>query len=119
MIYTELDHIANMTIQVLTDNEIMTEKVREQIKKSCRINDHLTSNYGLHVASVQDIKGKDSKTSGWYFKLVGTRCGVNFFLNNDMEIVRKPSKNLVSVEHEYRLYNDDRFIEDFWWKNFR
>ena len=110
--------IANLTEQVLTDNEIMTEKVREQIKKALNINSHLTSCYSLQVAEVQDIKGKDSRTSGWYFILEGTRCGVKFFLNNEMEIVRKPNKNTCEVKATYSLYNDNKFHEGFWMNNF-
>jgi len=110
--------IADMAKSFLTDNEIMTEKVRDQIKKALSINYHLTSCYSLQVAEVQDIKGKDSKTSGWYFILEGTRCGVRFFINNDMEIVRKPNKNTVEVKATYSLYNHDNFFEGFWLENF-
>lgn len=113
-----MKYIAELAEMVLTDNEIMTDKVREQIKKALSINCHLTSCYRLQVAEVQDIYGKDSRTSGWYFILEGTRCGVRFFMNNDLEIVRKPNKNTVRVAHSYSLYNDNRFAEDFWTKNF-
>ena len=110
--------IARMTAAILTDEEIMTEKTRDQIIKALNINCHLTSCYSLQVKEVQDIKGRTSKDSGFYFKLEGTRCSVNFFLNNDMEIVRKPNKNSVEVKATYSLYNDDLFYEGFWLKNF-
>lgn len=112
------NQIADFTQSILTDNEIMTEKLTEQIKKALDINNHLTTCYSLQVAEVQDIKGKDSKTSGWYFILSGTRCGVKFFLNNDMEITRKPNKNTCRVVNSYSLYNHNAFSESFWIKNF-
>lgn len=110
--------IVEMTKQFLTDPEIMTDEKRNQIIKALRINSHLTSCYMLQVAEVQDIKGHDSKTSGWYIILAGTRCGMRFFVNNDMEITRKPNKNKVEVKHTYNLYNDNTFHEGFWTKNF-
>ena len=112
------DVIADMTRSVLTDEEILTEKVRSQIRKALEINWHLTSCYMLQVKEVHDIKGNDSKTSGWYFILEGTRCGVKFFLNNDMEIVRKPNKNTVEVKAKYSLWNHGFFHEGFWCDNF-
>ena len=112
------DVIADMTRSVLTDNEILTEKTRNQIRKALEINCHLTSSYMLQVAEVQDIKGRDSKTSGFYFVLEWTRCGVKFFLNNDMEIVRKPNKNAVEVKARYSLWNHGFFHEGFWCDNF-
>ena len=112
------NQIADFARDILLDDEIMTEKVKEQIKKALYINCHLTSCYKLQVAEVQDIKGRDSATSGWYFILEGTRSGMKFFLNNDMEIVRKPNKDKVEVLHKYSLYNHNNFDEDFWMKNF-
>lgn len=115
---TITNQIAGFAKDILLDNEIMTDKVREQIKKACSINSHLTTCYKLQVAEVQDIKGRDSATSGWYFILEGTRCGVRFFLNNDMEIVRKPNKDKVRIVNRYGLYNHNNFDEDFWLNNF-
>ena len=115
---TKNNMLAEMVKGFLTDNEIMTDKVKAQIEKALNINCHLTSCYSLQVAEVQDILGKDSKTSGWYIVLEGTRCGVKFFVNNNMEIVRKPNKNTVEVKHTYSLYNHDNFHEGFWMKNF-
>lgn len=112
------DIIADMVMAILTDDEIITEKVREQIKKACAANSYFTSCYSLQVKEVQDIKGKDSKTSGWYFILEGTRCGVKFFVNNEMKIVRKPNKNTVDVKNTYSLYNHNFFHEGFWMDNF-
>lgn len=112
------DTIADMTRSILADKEIMTEKVRNQIRKALEINCHLTSTYALQVEEVLDIKGHDSKTSGWYFILTGTRCGVNFFLNNEMEIVRKPDKRHCEVKYRYGLYNHRYFDESFWGDNF-
>ena len=102
--------IADMVVDFI--KEFLTEDKKEQIKKALRINEHLTSVYGLDVEEVQDIKGRDSKTSGWYVILKGTRCGVNFFINNDFEIVRKPRN--VEVMHRYNLHNNATFYEGFW-----
>ena len=110
--------LADMVKGFLTDDEIMTEKVREQIMKALAINTHLTSCYSLQVAEVQDILGRDSKTSGWYIIMAGTRCGVKFFINNDMEITRKPNKNICEVKNTYSLYNHIEFSECFWSKYF-
>ena len=110
--------IADMVKGFLTDSEIMTDKVRSQIKKALCINSHLTGCYSLQVEEVQDILGRDSKTSGWYIILSGTRCGVRFFVNNDMEITRKPNKNTAEVKHTYSLYNHGNFFEGFWTNNF-
>lgn len=112
------EYIAEMVKGFLTDNEVITDKVKKQIQKAVDINGHLTSTRSLQVEEVQDILGKDSKTSGWYIVLSGTRCGVRFFVNNDMEITRKPNKNTVEVKHTYSLYNDNRFSEAFWMENF-
>lgn len=112
------DQVADMVEGFLLDNEIMTEKVREQIKKALTINAHLTSCYKLQVEEVQDIRGRDSNTSGWYIILSGTRCGVKFFVNNDMEISRKPNKDKVEVKASYSLYNHMNFWEGFWQENF-
>lgn len=112
------DTIADMVKEFLIDDEIMTEKVRDQIKKALSINSHLTSCYSLQVEEVQDILGNTSKTSGWYIILSGTRCGVKFFINNDMEITRKPNKDKCRVVHSYSLYNRIEFCEGFWLENF-
>lgn len=112
------DYISDMVVGILTDDEIMTDALREQIKKACARNCYLTSCYSLQVAKVSDIHGADSKTSGWYIELEGTRSGVKFFVNNDMKVVRKPNKNKVRVAHEYSCYNDNAFDEGFWSKNF-
>lgn len=110
-----IDGIEDLTKSILMDDEIMTEKLVEQIKKALEINCHLTSCYALQVEEVQDIHGKTSHDSGWYFILSGTRCGVRFFLSNDMEICRKPNRNTVRVVEKYCLYNHG-FGEDFWEK---
>lgn len=112
------NQIADFTKDILTDKELMTGKVKEQITKALERNQYLTSCYSLQVTEVQDIKGRDSKTSGWYFILEGTRSGVKFFLNNDMEITRKPVKDKVEVVASYSLYNHNNFWEDFWQTNF-
>ncbi len=112
------NQIAEMVKGFLTDNEIMTEKLRAQITKACERNSYLTSCYSLQVSEVQDIKGKDSKTSGWYIVLEGCRSGVRFFINNDMEITRKPSKDKVEVKNSYSLFNYIDFHEGFWIENF-
>ena len=101
---TVLKTIEEMTFGVLTDPEIMTDKLREQIKKALSINYHLTSCYNLEVAEVQDIYGGSPEKSGFYFILEGTRCGVKFFLNNNLEITRKPNKNKCKMRHYYSLY---------------
>lgn len=106
--------VADMVKCFLLDDEIMTDDVKKHIRKCLEINCHLTSCYSLQVEEVQDIKGRDSKTSGWYIKLRGTRCGYNFFVNNDMKVVRKPNKNTVEVKYTYGLYNHNNFDECFW-----
>lgn len=111
-------YIADMVKGFLTDSEIMTDKVAEQIRKALKINSHLTSCYKLQVSEVQDILGADSRTSGWYLVLSGTRCGVRFFINNDLEITRKPNKNTVKVKATYDLTNQSDFSEGFWGKYF-
>ena len=115
---TVLKTIEEMTVGVLTDPDIMTDKVREQIKKALSINCHLTSCYHLQVAEVQDVYGGSPETSGFYFILEGTRCGVKFFLNNNLEITRKPNKNKCEVRYTYSLYNCGSFYESFWRKYF-
>ena len=111
-------YISEMVKGLLTDSEIMTEKVADQIRKALSINSHLTSCYQLQVSKVQDILGTDSRTSGWYIALSGTRCGVKFFVNNDMEITRKPNRNKVTVKATYDLTNHNDFSERFWSSNF-
>lgn len=110
--------LAEMVVGFLTDDEIMTDALRERIRKACERNCYLTSCYMLQVAKVSDIHGTDSKTSGWYIELEGTRSGVKFFVNNDMKVVRKPNKNKVRVCYEYSLFNNNTFDEGFWSKNF-
>lgn len=110
------DIVAEMVRDFLTDKEIMTEKKRAQITKALEINEHLTSTYALQVEEVQDILGKDSKTSGWYIILEGTRSRVTVFINNEMEITRKP-RNSKTVK-SYYYYNDNMFHEGFWTENF-
>jgi len=112
------DVVADMTRSFLLDPEIMTEKTKAQIIKALKINAHLTSCWMLQVTEVQDIKGTDANTSGFYFILSGTRCGVKFFINNNMEIVRKPNKNKCEVKHVYGLHNHKYFDECFWSENF-
>ena len=112
------DCIADMVVGFLTDDEIMTDSLRERIRKACERNFYLTSCYALQVAKVSDINGYDSATSGWYIELEGTRSSVSFFVNNDMKVVRKPNKNKVRVVREYSCYNDNAFDEGFWSKNF-
>ncbi len=110
--------IADMVHGFLTDDEIMTSKLKQQIAKACERNMYLTSCYKLQVSEVQDIHGSDAKTSGFYIILEGTRSGVKFFVNNDLEITRKPNKNKCRVAHTYSLYNDNTFHEGFWFDNF-
>lgn len=115
-----LDTIANMVVQFLTDPDIMTEKLYNQICKCLDINYHNTSTYALQVAEVQDINALDNdpKHAGWYIMLQGTRCGVNFFVNNEMEITRKPLPSKCRVVKSYSLYNNMKFYEGFWRDNF-
>ena len=111
-------YVREMIKSLLKDKELLGEKVTNSIKKALDINCNFTSTYGLQVEKVEDIKGKNSKDSGFYIILSGTRCGVRFFLNNDMEIVRKPNKNKVEVKYSYDFYNDNEFSEQFWIENF-
>lgn len=98
--------VADFIEMYLDDNK------KRQIRKALKINKHLTSTYALQVREVQDIHGDSTKRSGWYVMLEGTRCGVNFFINNDFEITRKPRG--ARIAHRYSLYNDNTFSESFW-----
>ncbi len=117
------DPILNMVIMFLLDEDIMTQRVRTRIVESLTRNCILTSTYALQVEEVQDIRCKTHgpeavKKSGWYIKLTGTRCSVNFFVNNDMEICRKPRKDQVEVAYTYSFYNNMKFDEGFWRRYF-
>lgn len=102
--------VAKMTKEILTED--LNEKVTAQIEKALEINHHYTSTYALENVTAQDILGKDSKTSGWYIALEGTRAGVKFFLNNDMEITRKPRNVETKATYNFRIE------ESFWKENF-
>lgn len=115
---TAKDYVSEMTKEFLKDKELLGEKLVSKIKKALEVNSCLTSCYSLQVERVDDIKGTTSKDSGFYFVLKGTRCGVNFFVNNNLEVVRKPNKNKVRVVKSYNLYNDNNFFEGFWMENF-
>ena len=104
--------VKDMVMGILTDNEIMTSAMKERIEKGCSINYHMTSTYGLEQCEAHDIIGRDSKTSGWYIVLEGTRAKVSFFLNNDMEIARKP-RNAESVYDYYFRINESYWKENF------
>ena len=110
--------IADMVESILTDDEIITDKVKSKIKKALERNYILTSCYSLQVAQVQDVLGRDSKTSGWYIILEGARTSYKFFVNNDLEITRKPNGNVCRVVHKYDLYNYNTFYEGFWRDHF-
>lgn len=112
------NNILNMVFQFLTDNEIMTEKKRGQIIKALERNASFTTTWSLNGIDVEDIYGHDSKTSGFYITLTGCQTAVSFFVNNDLEIVRKPSKNKVKVAYRYSYYNVNMFDEAFWSKYF-
>ena len=105
-------NVAEMVADFIKD--CLDDNKKKQILKALEINEHLTSTYALQVREVQDIHGRDSRTSGWYVIMEGTRCGVNFFINNEFEIVRKPRN--VEVKYAYNLYNHYMFSESFWLK---
>lgn len=98
--------------------ECLNENVRYQIKQALKRNEHFTSCYSLQVNEVQDIKGKTSKDSGWYIILSGTRTGIRFFINNDLEICRRPDKRKTRICNIYDFTNWNNFSEGFWMENF-
>ena len=96
----------------------MEELTPDLVKKIARALDRnrvLTSTYALSV-SVEDIKSTDRQSSpddsGFYFILEGTRSGVNFFYNNNLEFSRKPRSGAVVK----RYNNLHGFEESFWHK---
>lgn len=91
-------------------NELPSKKI-DQINKALNINHHLTSTYELEV-EVYDCYGEGVENNGFYVCLKGTRCGVNFFYNNLLEIARKP------VKAEPKYYYSFRYGEGFWKENF-
>lgn len=97
-------------------NEI-TFELAQKIQRALNINKHLTSTYALEV-SVDDMysnsREADPSAAGFYIKLEGTRSGVNFFYNNNLEIARKPSPSKAHVEHTYTRLKG--FEESFWYK---
>lgn len=109
--------IVSMVKGILTDDEIMTAELKEKIRKGLERNDHFTTTYAFTMVTVQDIHGTDSKTSGFYFILGGTQTEVRFFINNELEYVRKPNKNKVTVAQEWTLYGSD-ISHDFWYYTF-
>lgn len=105
-------NVKKMVEEILTDAEIMNETVIEKIKKALAISHHCTSTYALADVKAEDVHGKDSKTSGWYITMEGTRASYRFFLNNDMEIVRKPRNTETKATYKFRIE------ESFWTENF-
>ena len=104
-----------MTRDILMEE--LTPELVKRIAKALEINKHLTSTYALTV-SVDDIlstdRNPDPSKSGFYFILEGTRSGVNFFYNNNLEFSRKPNSKSVRV---VKRYNNLRgFEESFWLK---
>lgn len=97
-------------------NEISND-LAKRIAKALEINEHLTSTYELSV-NVEDIlstdRNADPSNSGFYVKLEGTRSGVSFFYNNNLEFSRKPNSKSVRV---VKRYNNIRgFEESFWFR---
>lgn len=110
-----MNTISSMVSDILM-NEI-TFELAQKIRRALNINKHLTSTYALEV-SVDDMysnsREADPSTAGFYIKLEGTRSGVNFFYNNNLEIARKPSPSKAHVEHTYTRLKG--FEESFWYK---
>ena len=110
-----MGNIESMTRDILMEE--LTPELVKRIAKALEINKHLTSTYALTV-SVEDIlstdRNPDPSKSGFYFILEGTRSGVNFFYNNNLEFSRKPNSKSVRV---VKRYNNLRgFEESFWLK---
>lgn len=110
-----MENIKSMTRDILMEE--LTPDLVKRIAKALEINKHLTSTYALTV-SVEDIlstdRNPDPSKSGFYFILKGTRSGVNFFYNNNLEFSRKPNSKSVRV---VKRYNNLRgFEESFWHK---
>ena len=95
-------------------NEI-TSDLAKKIAKALDINQHLTSTYELSV-DVEDIlstdRNADPSKSGFYITLTGTRSGVNFFYDNNLEIHRKPDSRKTRVVQRWN--NVKGFSESFW-----
>lgn len=116
MAMNTIDCIAEMAAGFITDPEIMTREKYEQFRNALQRNYHFTSTYGLQLRRVLDINGGSAEKSGFYLQFVGARCSVNLFINNNLEITRRPRGGRVC--NEYSLYNHPFFWEGFWWKYF-
>ena len=110
--------IAEMVRDLLLDDEIITDSVKNKIRKALARNCYFTSCYSLQVYEVIDIHGRNSKDSGRLIVLTGTQTKINIFINNEMEVTRKPNKNKVEEKQTFSLYNDINFNEGFWIKYF-
>lgn len=102
--------VERMTKGILVED--VNEKVKAQIERALDINHNYTSTYALENVTAEDIHGKDSKTSGWYIILEGTKVSVKFFLNNDMEITRKPRNVETKATYNFRI-EESFFKENF------
>ena len=105
-------------IESMTRDILMEELTPDLVKKIARAlerNKALTSTYALTV-SVEDLlstnRNSNPSESGFYFILEGTRSGVSFFYNNNLEFSRKPNSKSVRV---VKRYNNIRGFEESFW----
>ena len=110
-----MGNIESMTKDILMEE--LTPDLVKKIAKALDRNKALTSTYALTV-SVEDLlstnRNSSPSESGFYFILEGTRSGVSFFYNNNLEFSRKPNSKSVRV---VKRYNNLRgFEESFWLK---
>ena len=118
-VLTEVLRGAGMgNIESMTRDILMEELTPDLVKKIARAlerNKALTSTYALTV-SVEDLlstnRNSNPSESGFYFILEGTRSGVSFFYNNNLEFSRKPNSKSVRV---VKRYNNIRGFEESFW----
>lgn len=99
-----------MKQQLLQDAKAIIRNIdleeKERIIKACEYNLDRTSVYGLNINA--QILYKDGKMVGHYITLKGTRCKVQFFVNQYWERVRKPQGTEVMLEADESI-NEDFF----------
>lgn len=110
--------VRSMAEEILMND--ITQELANKIKKQLDRNQDLTSTRALDVTVTEIISNSRETTpedAGWYIELSGTRSGVNFFFNNNLEVARKPSSSKSRPGNVFT--NLKSFGEDFWrrWQN--
>lgn len=113
MVVKKMGNIESMTRDILMEE--LTPDLVKKIARALERNKALTSTYALTV-SVEDLlstnRNSNPNESGFYFILEGTRSGVSFFYNNNLEFSRKPNSKSVRV---VKRYNNLRGFEESFW----